>query len=421
LQRVVPGRAESRPSTRAEDPFRASTRAEDHLSAGLDDYMYRGGQVAGASLAHVPAIAYFEAVDKQMRPRQASSAQPKFPGRARSLWTEFEDKALKDAVEARIPAGTAPEDVKLSKTAWKEVAVKVRAVTDDERGGADQPGRTGPACKTHWPIPVKADASTLFDKGHPLFDTHWMHASKGAPRVIALTPHWKYPRLPEAFFDCVLVVLRAHQALVTSLQAALGLELDVEWERLLRSTGPRRTRRGRRKKTGPVPLPVPDHLPSEADALVVLEEFASWATTFAVAWGGPLRGPGPGEEEEPDVSYVATWEAERVVGWTKRPALCPTEDAVLRFCAWLTGLRGTCKWLWERDHGKQKVTIAPRERRRDRWTKVSPEIGTKKSCRDRRGSTNLAASPRLEDRGTRPPQVFPSNSLWRTSESTPPC
>ena len=157
MRRVVPGRAESRPSTRAEDP----------LPPGLDDYMYRGARVAGASLAPVPAIAYFEAVDKQMRPRQAPSAQPKFPGRARSRWTESEDKALKVAVEARVPAGTAPEDVKLSEAAWTEVAERVRAVTDDERGGADQPGRTGTACKSRWPIPPKADASTLFDKDHP--------------------------------------------------------------------------------------------------------------------------------------------------------------------------------------------------------------------------------------------------------------
>jgi len=335
--------------------------------------MYRGARVAGASLACVPAIAYFEAVVRLMRPQQSTSAGPKSPGRPGTRWTEDEDAVLKDAVEARVPEGSAPDAVKLSGTAWDEVAVKVKAVTDDERGGAGTPGRTGAACKARWPIPVRADTSTPFDKEHPLFETHWMHACKGAPRAIALTPHWKYPRLPDAFFDCVLVVLRAHSTTLESLRVPLGLELDEEWGRLL-------PRRGRRRQTDPAPLPVPDHLPSEAVAYERLGEFASFGTTFAVAWGKGLGDPGDAMDTSEDALG-------HVVDWTLRPSECPPEDAVLRLCAWLTGLHGTCKWLWERDHGKQPVFVKLREHREgvsSRGAEVKASIATYKDGRRRR-------------------------------------
>ena len=51
-------------------------------------------------------------------------------------------------------------------------------------------------------------------------------------------------------------------------------ELGEEWARML--------------KTNPAPMPVPDQLPSAADALEKLGDFATWATTFAVGWGKSL-------------------------------------------------------------------------------------------------------------------------------------
>lgn len=49
---------------------------------------------------------------------------------------------------------------------------------------------------------------------------------------------------------------------------------------------------------------------------------------------------------------------------------------MLRFCAWITGIPGTCGWLWDRDCDPPTPTIEPRERRSDRWAPIDPAVGT---------------------------------------------
>ena len=141
-----------------------------------DDYEHRGVEVAGRALGRVPPIAFFELGEKHTNARVAQpSKKTLVPGRPGSSWTEAEDGKLSDATDPY-----SEKDLKAAAT-WEPIAALVRSVTDEERGGADQPGRSAAACKARWRTahpddgdqdPAKGSTPGPYDEKHPQFETH---------------------------------------------------------------------------------------------------------------------------------------------------------------------------------------------------------------------------------------------------------